>query len=256
MLIDSHAHLDDERFDEDRDKIIKDLTKDGISLVINPGADIASSVKAISLSEKYDNIYAAVGVHPHEVEDMDNDTLLVLKSLAQKEKVVAIGEIGLDYYYDNSPRDLQKKWFREQIRLAKKIKLPIIVHDRDAHKDTFDIIKEEYDDTLRGVLHCYSGSLEMAKEYIKMGFYISFAGPVTFKKAKVPKEVAKEIPLENLLVETDSPYLTPEPKRGKRNEPSNVRYVAAMISQLKSVDFEKVANYTSKNAKELFSINK
>lgn len=254
MLLDSHAHLDDKRFDRDRDKLIRELKGNDVSLVINPGADVASSVRAVSLAEKYDNIYAAVGVHPHDAKTMDEDTIEILRNLAKKDKVIAIGEIGLDYYYDNSPRDIQKKWFREQIKLAKKLKLPIIVHDRDAHKDTFDIIKEEKDENLTGVLHCYASSADMAKEYIKLGFYISFAGPITFKNAKTPKEVAKAIPLERILIETDSPYLTPEPHRGKRNDPVYVRYIAGIIAELKGITFEEVANATTKNAKELFNI--
>ncbi|RKD28849.1 TatD family hydrolase [Thermohalobacter berrensis] len=254
MLIDTHAHLDDGRFDRDREEIIKSLKENDIDIVINPGANVATSVKAVSLAEKYENIYAAVGVHPHDAKDINDDTLELLKSLANKEKVVAIGEAGLDYHYDNSPRDIQRKWFREQIRLAKELDLPIIVHSRDAHKDTFDIIKEENTDNLRGVLHCYSGSAELAREYIKMGFYISLAGPVTFKNAKTPKQVAKEISLDYLLIETDSPYLTPHPHRGKRNEPLYVRYVAGMIAELKEISFEKVAKKTSENAKKLFNI--
>lgn len=255
MLIDSHAHLDDERFDNDRDKIIKELYNQGIELVINPGADIASSVKAVSLAKEYDNIYAAVGVHPHDAKTMDSTTIQLLSSLAKNEKVVAIGEIGLDYHYDNSPRDVQRKWFIEQIRLAKKLNLPIIIHEREASQDMYNILKNEADENLRGVLHCYSGSLEMAKEYLKMGFYISLAGPVTFKKARVPKEVAKNIPLNRLLVETDSPYLSPEPKRGKRNEPINVRYVAAMIAELRGIPFDELAKATNENTKKIFSIN-
>lgn len=252
MLIDSHAHLDDEKFDKDRDEIIKDLINQDIELVINPGSDIASSVKAVSLAKKYDNIYAAVGVHPHDVKDMDGTTIQLLSSLANNEKVLAIGEIGLDYHYDYSPRDLQKKWFVEQIQLAKKLQLPIIVHEREASQDMCNILKQEADGNLTGVLHCYSGSLEMAKEYLKMGFYLSFAGPVTFKNSRVSKEVAKNIPLDRMLIETDSPYLAPEPKRGKRNEPLNVRYVAAMIAELRQVPFDEIAIVTNKNTKKIF----
>lgn len=254
MLIDSHAHLDDERFDQDRDEIIRNLNNYGIELVINPGSDIPSSVKAVSLAKEYKNIYAAVGVHPHDVKTMDDTTLELLSSLANNEKVVAIGEIGLDYHYDNSPRDLQKKWFIEQIRLAKKLKLPIIIHEREASQDMYNILKQEADSSLTGVLHCYSGSLEMAREYLKMGFYISFAGPVTFKNSRVSKEVAKNIPLEKMLIETDSPYLSPEPKRGKRNEPLNVRYVAAVIAELRGISFDEVVDATNKNTKKLFFI--
>ncbi|WP_069650468.1 TatD family hydrolase [Caloranaerobacter ferrireducens] len=255
MLIDSHAHLDDRRFDKDRDKIIKNLKNNDIWVVINPGADLASSIKAVALAEEYENIYAAVGIHPHDAKTMDDDTIEVLKSLLKKDKVIAVGEIGLDYHYDFSPRDIQRKWFREQIKLAKEFNLPIIVHDREAHKDVYNILKEEQDGTLRGVLHCFSGSVEMAKEYIKMGFYISFAGPVTFKNAKTPKEVVKAIDINRILIETDSPYLTPHPHRGKRNEPLYVRYVAAMIAELKGLTVEEVARITTENTKRLFNID-
>lgn len=254
MLFDTHAHLDNPKFDKDREKIIRDLKKNDVDFIINPGADFASSIKAVKLAEKYDNIYAAVGIHPHEAKSMDEDTIGLLEGFTNKEKVVAIGEIGLDYHYDNSPRDIQKKWFREQIRLAKKVNLPIIVHDRDAHQDTFDIIKDELDENLTGVLHCYAGSVEMAKKYIDMGFFISFAGPLTFKNAKTPKRVCESLPLDRILIETDSPYLTPEPNRGKRNEPLYVRYMAAMIAELKEVSFKEVAKKTKENAKKLFNI--
>ncbi|WP_425446809.1 TatD family hydrolase [Dethiothermospora halolimnae] len=255
MLIDSHAHLDDGRFDKDRDKIIKSLKEDDVDIVINPGADFLSSVKSVNMSEKYDNIYAAVGIHPHEAKNMGEDTIGLLRDLSKKGKVVAIGEIGLDYHYDNSPRDIQKEKFREQIKLAKELNLPIIVHDREAHKDTYDIISSEYDGKLTGVIHSFSSSTEMAKKYIDMGFYISFSGPITFKNAKQPKEVAKEISLDHILIETDSPYLTPEPHRGKRNEPLNVRYIAGKIAELKGISFEKVMKKTAENTKKLFKIN-
>ncbi|HSH35259.1 TatD family hydrolase [Schnuerera sp.] len=255
MLIDSHAHLDDGRFDKDRDRLIKGLKELGIDLVINPGADLNSSIKAVSLTEKYNNIYAAVGVHPHSAKEMDGSTIEILKSFTNREKVVAIGEIGLDYYYDNSPRDIQQERFIEQLNLAKEVDLPVIIHTREATKDTFDILKEAQDGTLEGVMHCYSGSVEMAMEYIKLGFYISLAGPVTFKNARVSKEVAKAVPLDKLMIETDSPYLTPEPYRGKRNEPFYVRYVAGTIAELRGITFEELAKKTSENAKKLFRIN-
>lgn len=254
MLIDSHAHLDDERFDEDRDQVIKALEEAGIGIIINPGADLNSSIKAVSLAEKYENIYAAVGVHPHSASEMDEATMDMLRAFANRDKVVAIGEIGLDYYYDNSPRDVQRKWFREQLNLAKEVGLPVIIHSREASSDTFEIIKEAQDGRLTGVMHCYSGSVDLAMEYIKLGFYISLAGPVTFKNAKKPKEVAKAIPLDKLLIETDSPYMAPEPYRGKRNDPRYVRYVAEAIAQIKGISFEEVARKTSENAKRLFRI--
>ncbi|HEY8363912.1 MAG TPA: TatD family hydrolase [Tissierellaceae bacterium] len=254
LLIDSHAHLDDERFDKDRDELIRSLESNGIELVINVGADLKSSIASVSLAEKYPNIYAAVGVHPHDVKDMDESTLEIIKSLAKRDKVVAIGEIGLDYYYDNSPREDQRKWFKRQLELAKELGLPVIIHSRDAQQETFDIIKEAQDGRLRGVMHCYSGSKEMANEYIKLGFYISIAGPVTFKNARVVKEVAKEVPLDKLLVETDSPYLAPEPHRGKRNEPIFVKFVAGTIAEIKGISFEELAKATNRNTKELFGI--
>jgi len=256
MIIDSHAHLDDKRFDRDRDLIIKSLKNNGIEMVINIGADLQTSIASVSLAEKHENIYATVGVHPHSAKEMDNSTLEILRTFAKRDKVVAIGEIGLDFYYDNSPRDIQRKWFKEQLNLAKELNLPVVIHSRDAAQETFDTLKEAQDGTLRGVLHCYSGSLEMALEYVKLGFYISIAGPVTFKNARATKEVAKGVPLDRLLVETDCPYLTPEPNRGKRNEPLFVKYVASTIGELRGISYEELAKATNKNTKELFGILK
>lgn len=254
MLIDSHAHLDDERFDGDRDILIKSLKSNKLELVINIGADFQSSINSIELAKKYDNIYASIGVHPHSASEVTEETLDKFREMAKEEKVVAIGEIGLDYYYDNSPRDLQRKWFREQLKLAKELDLPVIIHSRDATQETFDIIKEAQDGSLRGVLHCFSGSVEVAMEYIKLGFYISIGGTVTFKNARVVKEVAEAVPLDKLLIETDCPYLTPEPYRGKRNEPMFVKYVAQKIAEIKDINFEELAKATNKNTKELFRI--
>ena len=253
-FIDSHAHLDDKRFDTDRDELINSLSDNGIEAVLNPGADLKSSKNALFLAEKYPFIYAAVGCHPHDTKYMNDDTMNKFKEMAKSNKVIAIGEIGLDYYYDNSDRDTQKKWFREQIRLAKELDLPYIVHDRDAHEDILNIMKEEHYDGARGILHCYSGSVELSREFIKLGFYISLAGPVTFAKARVSKLVAKEIPFDKLLIETDSPYLTPEPFRGKRNEPKYVRYVAEEIAKIRNVSIDEVAEKTKKNFKTLFEI--
>lgn len=256
MLIDSHAHLDDKRFNKDRDRLIKSLEENDISLVINIGADISTSIKSVKLAEEYENIYAAVGVHPHSAKEMDDSTIEVLRAFANRDKVVAIGEIGLDFHYDNSPRDIQRKRFIEQIKLAKELDMPIVVHSRDADQETFDIIKEEAaDGKLRGVLHCYSGSAEMAKDYVDLGFYISLAGPVTFKNARKPREVARTVPIDRLMIETDSPYLTPEPHRGKRNEPLYVRHVASMIAEIRGMSFEDVGRITSENTKKLFNID-
>lgn len=254
MLIDSHVHLDDERFDGDRDILINSLKDNKIELVINIGADMNSSMSSIELSKRYDNIYAAIGVHPHSASEMTEKTLDELREMSKEDKVIAIGEIGLDYYYDNSPRDIQRKWFREQLELAKELDLPVIIHSRDATKETYDIIKEAQDGTLRGVLHCFSGSVEVAMEYIKLGFYISIGGTVTFKNARVVREVAEAVPLDKLLIETDCPYLTPEPYRGKRNEPMFVKYVAEKIAEIRGISVEELAKFTNKNTKELFRI--
>lgn len=255
MLIDSHAHLDDERFKGDTEDIIENFENDNLELVINIGADLRSSRNSVELARTHENIYATVGVHPHSAKEVDETTIETLRELAKEKKVVAIGEIGLDYHYDNSPRDVQKKWFIEQIKLAKELDLPISVHSREATKDVLDIItKEAEDGKLRGVIHCFSDSVEVACEYLKLGFYISLAGPVTFKNAKTPKEVAKIVPLDRLLIETDSPYLTPTPHRGKRNEPKYVRYVAETIANLKEISFEKVKNASNENVKTLFNI--
>lgn len=253
-FVDSHAHLDDERFDIDRETVINSLYENDVEIVLNPGADLNSSKKAVLMAEKYPFIYAAVGCHPHDSKYMNDETMNIFRDLAKSNKVIGIGEIGLDYYYDNSDRETQKKWFREQIRLAKKLDLPYIVHDRDAHEDVLRIMKEEHYDGARGIIHCYSGSAEMAWEFIKLGFYISFAGPVTFKKSRVPKLVAKEVPFDKLLIETDSPYLTPEPYRGKRNEPKYVRYVAEEIAKIRSISVDEVAEKTKENFKILFEI--
>lgn len=254
MLIDSHVHLDDERFDGDRDILIKSLKSNGIELVINIGADMKSSIDSIELAKRYDNIYAAIGVHPHSASEMTEKTLDELRDMAKEDKVIAIGEIGLDYYYDNSPRDIQRKWFREQLELAKELDLPVIIHSRDATKETYDIIKEAKDGTLRGVIHCFSGSVEVAMEYIKLGFYISIGGTVTFKNSRVVREVAEAVPLDKFLVETDCPYLTPEPYRGKRNEPMFVKYAAEKIAEIRGISFEELSKATNKNTKELFRI--
>lgn len=254
MLFDSHAHLDDSRFDRDRESIIKSAKEDGIQYILNAGATLSTSVKAVNLAEKYEMIYASVGIHPHDVKDIDEDTIEILKALSNKKKVVAIGEIGLDYHYNHSPKEAQRKWFKRQIELAKEVKLPMIIHDREANQECFDILNHYKAGDIGCVMHCYSGSVELAREYIKRGVYLSLAGPLTFKNAKKTHEVAKEIPLEWLLVETDSPYLTPTPYRGKRNEPAYVRYVAEAIAEAKGISFEEVATRTTENAKRLFGI--
>lgn len=254
MLIDSHVHLDDKRFDNDRDILIRNFKNNNIELVVNIGADLGTSVASVDLADKYENIYAAVGIHPHSAKDVNTLVMEKIRELATNKKVVAIGEIGLDFYYDNSPRDVQRKWFMEQLKLAKELDLPIIIHTRDASQETFDILKNNQDGTVRGVLHAFSGSPEMALEYVKMGFYISIGGPVTFKNARVVREVAEAVPLNKLLIETDCPYLTPEPYRGKRNEPVYVQYVAKKIAEVKAISYDELVKATNENAKKLFGI--
>lgn len=255
MLIDSHAHLDDARFDGDREMIIKNLKSNGIELVVNVGADLETSKSTLKLAGQHENIYAVIGVHPHSATELNEEAIELLRSYAEEEKVVAIGEIGLDFYYDNSPRDVQRSAFKAQIELAKELNLPIVIHSREADQETFDTIKAAMEDgKLKVLLHCYSGSAELAEEYLKLGCYISLAGPVTFKNARVPKEVAEVVPLDRLMVETDSPYLTPEPYRGKRNEPMFVKYVAEEIARIKGVDIEDLSRATRENTKVFFNI--
>lgn len=253
MLVDSHAHVDDERFDADREAVLERAAAAGISLIINIGADMPSSARSVALSEKYPAVYAAVGMHPHDAKDMQEQDYIRLERWATHPKVVAIGEIGLDYHYDLSPRPMQKEVFLRQLDIARKTGKPFIVHEREAHADTFAIIRTAAQG-LKGVFHCFSGSVETAREYLKMGFYISVAGPVTFPKSAKTKEVAQFVPLDRLLVETDSPYLTPQPFRGKRNEPAYVRLVAEEIARLRNSSLEELAEATTRNVRELFSI--
>jgi len=254
MLFDTHAHFDDERFDDDRDEVIRKAHESGVSYILNASSDMDSSRKSMALADKYDFIYAAVGVHPHSAGEMKEDDLEILAGYASHPKVVAIGEIGLDYYYDNSPRDVQKYWFARQIGLAREVGLPVVIHDRDAHEDTLAIIRAEGASEVGGVFHCYTGSVEMAKEVLKNNFYIALGGAVTFKNARKLLDVAKFVPEDRLLIETDCPYMTPEPYRGKRNDSGYVRLVAEKIAELRGVTFEEIAQITAQNARRLFKI--
>lgn len=254
-MIDSHVHLDDEAFEEDREDIIKSLSENGIELVINNSSDLPSSERSVKLANEYKNIYAAIGVHPHEASSYNDEVEKRLIELSKDKKVVAIGEIGLDYYYDNSPRDVQKEVFKRQIELAAKLKKNIVIHSRDAAKDTFDILKEaheKYDFT--ALIHCFSQSVDMMREYLKMGDYIALGGAVTFKNAKTPKEVAKVVDLDRLLLETDCPYMTPVPYRGKRNEPKFVKFSCQYIADLRQMDAGELEKITAINTKRFFGI--
>ncbi|HJV47522.1 MAG TPA: TatD family hydrolase [Bacillota bacterium] len=254
MLFDTHAHLDAEQFQEDQEEVIRRARENGVKRIVNVGFNRETIPTTLKLANQYDFIYAAVGWHPQDAKDMREEDLGWLRELCRHEKVVAIGEIGLDYYWDTSPKDVQQMVFRRQIRLAKELKLPIIIHDREAHQDILDILREEKAEEIGGVMHCFSGSLEMAQQCIDMNFYISFGGPVTFKNAKKPKEIVKQIPLDRLLIETDCPYLTPEPYRGKRNETGYVRYVAQVIAELRGMDPIELAEITYQNAIKLFHL--
>lgn len=251
MIFDSHAHYDDKVFDEDRDVLLKELPKKGVCGVVNCSADIQESKESVSLAEQYDYIFAAVGVHPSAAENLDDTYLEDLKKLSENRKVVAIGEIGLDYHYDFSPRDVQIKIFEEQIKLALDLDLPVVVHDREAHKDTMDLLKKYRP---KGVVHCFSGSVEMAKEAIGLGMYVGLGGAVTFKNAKNPIMVAKEIPLTSMLIETDAPYMTPVPFRGKRCDSSHIHYTAEKIAEVRGTAKEVILEYTHQNALNLFKI--
>ena len=253
MFFDSHAHLDDRRFDSDRAAVIDRARAAGVSGIINVGADMDSSARAVALAEKYEGIYASVGIHPHDAKDMKEGDYQTLKRWAAQPKVVAIGEIGLDYHYDHSPRTVQKEVFLRQLDLAREVGKPFIIHEREAHADMLNIVKTAAQG-LSGVFHCFSGSLEIAVELVKMGFYISLAGPVTFANSVKAKAVATGIPLDKLLIETDCPYLTPHPFRGKRNEPEYVRYVAEEVAALRKISIEEVAMATTANVKRLFNI--
>jgi TatD DNase family protein len=254
MLFDTHVHLNADQFQDDVEEVINHALDSGVSHMVVVGFDRPTILKAIELVEAYDSLYAAIGWHPVDAIDMKEEDLLWIKELSAHPKVVALGEMGLDYYWDKSPKEIQKEVFRKQIRLAKKVKLPIIIHNRDATADIIEILKEEKAEEVGGIMHCFSGSVETAKECMQMNFYISLGGPVTFKNAKQPKKVAEEIPLDRLLIETDCPYLTPHPYRGKRNEPSYVKLVAEEIAKIKGVPLEEVGRITTENARKLFGI--
>ena len=254
MIFETHAHYDDEQFDEDREQLLAGLQEAGIETVVNVGATLEGCLSTIRLAEQYPFIYAAVGVHPDEVGTLDEEKFSWLKEKLSHEKVVAVGEIGLDYYWDKESHELQKEWFKKQMELAKEVDLPVIVHSREAAQDTFDLIKSEHAGTTGGVIHCFSGSKEMAKEYIKMGYYIGVGGVVTFKNARVLKEVVESIPLERILTETDCPYLAPVPFRGKRNCSAYISYVLDMIAELKGISREEAEQVTYENARNMYRI--
>lgn len=255
MYIDTHVHLNADQYDEDLQEVIDRALDSKVEKMVVIGFDRKTIKHAIELAESYDFIYAVVGWHPVDAIDCTDEDLEWIEQLAAHEKVVGIGETGLDYHWDKSPRDIQQQVFRKQIQLAKRVKLPIIIHNREATEDVLTILREEDAQEVGGVMHCFGGSVETAQESIKMNFMISLGGPVTFKNAKKPKEVAAEIPLEHLMIETDAPYLAPHPYRGKRNEPSYVPLVAEEIARLKELPVETVAEATTKNAERFYKLS-
>lgn len=252
MIFESHAHYDDEAFDLDRDELLGKCQEQGIEYIVNVSASLDSVKTTLALAQRYPFVYAAVGVHPDEVGGLDEESFAWLKEQCASPKTVAVGEIGLDYYWDKEDHELQKYWFQRQLALAKELELPIIVHSREACADTLEEIKKAYTPELRGVIHCFSYSPETAQEYLELGYYIGIGGVVTFKNAKKLKEVVKLVPVERILLETDCPYLAPEPNRGKRNSSLNLPYVAAAIAELKGMDTDEVIRITNENAKKLY----
>lgn len=250
-IFDTHAHYDDSRFDEDRDELLSSLCSKGVTNIINCGCDYKSCLTTLELAEKYDFVYAALGVHAHEAEEATEEDFRKIKELYSHKKVVAVGEIGLDYHYDFSLRERQIEVFERQIILAKELNLPIIVHDRESHEDTMKLLKKYRP---KGVVHCFSGSVEMAKEIVKLGMYIGLGGAVTFKNARKPLEVAEYLPMEYLLLETDAPYMTPVPFRGQRCDSSHIAYTAEKIAEVKGMDTQELIDICNENSKSLFGI--
>ncbi|MCI9175503.1 MAG: TatD family hydrolase [Lachnospiraceae bacterium] len=254
MIFESHAHYDDRKFDSDRDKLLSSMQEQGIETIINVGSDLRGAKKTVALTEKYDFIYGAVGIHPSDIGDLNEEVYTWMQETSRLPKIAAIGEIGLDYYWDKDEevKRSQRYWFCRQMELAREEGLPVIIHSRDAAEDTLKLVQGIHGEEIPGVIHCFSYSLEMAKEYIRMGYYIGIGGVVTFKNAKKLKEAAAQIPLERILLETDCPYLAPEPERGKRNSSLNLPYVAQEIAELRGISREEVEEVTRENARRLF----
>jgi TatD DNase family protein len=251
-IFDSHAHYDDDAFDSDRLSVLESLSSAGVIGVINPGCSVKSSEQAVALAQKYPFIYAAAGIHPQDTPTANVGDINTIGEIAHRRKVIAIGEIGLDYNYENCPIDNQLKFFELQLQLAAELKLPVIIHDRDAHADTMELIKKYKP---KGVMHCYSGSVEMANELLKLGFYLGFTGVVTFKNAKRAAEVIQALPMDKILAETDCPYMAPEPFRGKRCDSSMILHIINRMAQIKNMDAEEMAEQIIKNTQECFNIS-
>lgn len=253
-LFDSHCHLDDRKLAAELEQVLERAQKAGLVGMATIGCDLRSSLFALHLAEKYPQVTCAVGVHPSDSKELDEERFRELAELASEPGVRAVGEIGLDYYWDETPREVQRRWFVEQIHLAKDLHKPIVIHDREAHGDLFNIVRAEKAGEFGGIMHCFSGSWELAKEALRLNFYISVAGPVTYKNARQLPEVVKNCPLDRLLIETDSPYLTPEPYRGKTNEPANVYYVAEKVAALRGMDVAEIGEITTANARRFYGL--
>ena len=253
MLIDVHAHYDDKRFNGDRDKVIQDVKQSGVDKIINCGANIRSSKTSVELAKKYDFIYASVGVHPHDAERTPDDTIDILDNLLKNKKVLAVGEIGLDFFRNFSGKESQRWWFKKQMDFAADTQYPVVIHDRDAHGECLDMAKK-YKGMVKGIFHCFAGSVEMAKELVKLGYMMSFGGVATFANARTCHEVLQELPLEYILLETDCPYLTPHPHRGERNDSSYLPLVAEKIAEIKRITTEEVISQTGENAVRCFNM--
>lgn len=254
-IFDTHAHYDDEAFDSDREELLQELPRKGIAKVVNVGASLASCRTTIELMERYDYIYGAIGVHPNETAELSEESFAWLREQCKREKCLAVGEIGLDYYWDEPERSVQQEWFVRQLNLARELSLPVVIHSRDAAKDTVDIMMAENASEIGGVVHCFAYTKETAKIFLDMGFYIGIGGVLTFKNAKKLKEAAEYIPLERIVLETDCPYLAPDPNRGKRNSSLNLPYVVKALADIKGISEEKVREVVWKNAHELYRIN-
>lgn len=254
MLIDTHTHLDDARYDDDRETMITRAREAGVEALITIGCDLATSQAAVQLADRHSFVYASIGVHPHEVKHIDDGWYGEFRRLAHNRKVVAYGEIGLDYHYNHSPPKEQRERFHEQIQLARELKLPVIIHTREAQDDTISILREEKASEIGGVFHCFSGDAWLAQDALDLGFYLSFSGILTFQNATMLREIARNTPLDRLLIETDCPYLTPVPYRGKRNEPAYVSQIAKQLASLHNMSLDEVAGRTNDNAKKLFKI--
>ena len=255
MIFETHAHYDDKAFDEDRENLLLELYQNGITTIINVSSDLASINRTLSLAEKYPYIYGAVGVHPSDSGELTEETFLELTKACQHEKVVAVGEIGLDYYWQEPEKKIQKKWFERQLLLAQEVSLPVIIHSREAAKDTLDMMRALHAEKSGGVIHCFSYSKEMAAEFLKLDYYFGIGGVVTFQNAKKLREAVAYIPIDKLLLETDSPYLAPVPNRGKRNNSGNIPYIAQELAQIKGVSYEEIIAATRQNSERLFGVS-